>query len=133
MYLFFYLHLSWLYGSWHHQRFFLKIGILKIWQLVFFWGVKIYFGKLLLKWCIFRHGKYWFVQIMPFNSNYSHLMQSVLYILNFDHFWGPWLTQKAIFASMNQYFNDKLSLSLTEVSFDTSEENQLSYIQNGYF
>ena len=51
-----------------------KISILKIWQLVFFWGVKIYFGKFLLKWCIFRHGKIWFSQIMPFNSYYFHLM-----------------------------------------------------------
>ena len=34
---------------------------------------------------------------------------------------------------MNQYFNDKLSLYHTEVSFDTSEENQLLYFQNGYF
>ena len=32
---------------------------------------------------------------------------------------------------MNQYFNNKLSLFLTEVSFGTSEENQLSYFQNG--
>jgi len=32
---------------------------------------------------------------------------------------------------MNQYFNDKLSLFLTEVSFDISEENQLSYFKNG--
>jgi hypothetical protein len=28
---------------------------------------------------------------------------------------------------MSPYFNDKLSLFLTEVSFETSEENQLSY------
>ena len=34
---------------------------------------------------------------------------------------------------MSPYFNDKLSLFLTEVSFETSEENQLSYFQNGYF
>ena len=34
---------------------------------------------------------------------------------------------------MNQYSNDKLSLFLTEVSFDISEENHLSYFQNGYF
>ena len=34
---------------------------------------------------------------------------------------------------MNQHFNDKLSLFLTEVSLDTSEVNQLSYFQNGYF
>ena len=34
---------------------------------------------------------------------------------------------------MNQYFNDKSSIFLTEVNFDTSEENQLSYFQNGLF
>ena len=51
-----------------------KISILKIWQLVFYWNVKICFGKFLPKWCIFRHGKILFSQIMPFNSNYSHLM-----------------------------------------------------------
>ena len=33
----------------------------------------------------------------------------------------------------NQYFNDKLGLLFTEVSSDTSEENQLSYFQNSYF
>ena len=33
---------------------------------------------------------------------------------------------------MNQYFIDKLSLFLTEVSFDTSEGSQLSYFQNCY-
>ena len=51
-----------------------KISILKVWQLVFFWNVKIYFGKFLLKWCIFRHGKIWFSQIMPFNSYHFCLM-----------------------------------------------------------
>ena len=51
-----------------------KISILKIWQLIFFWVVKIYFGKFLLKWCIFRHGKIWFSLIIPFNSYYFHLM-----------------------------------------------------------
>ena len=45
-----------------------KIFILKICQLVFFWGVKIYFGKFLLKWCIFRDGKIWLSQIMPFDN-----------------------------------------------------------------
>ena len=34
---------------------------------------------------------------------------------------------------MNQYFNVKFSLFLIEVSFDTLEGNQLSYIQTGYF
>ena len=66
----FYL-IIWLMAS---PKNFEKIAILKIWQLVFFWGVKIYFGKLLLKWCIFSHGKNWFSQIMPFNSYYFHLM-----------------------------------------------------------
>ena len=37
------------------------------------------------------------------------------------------------FASKSQYFDDKLSLFLTEVSFDTSEGNQQSYFQNCYF
>ena len=37
-----------------------KIAILKIWSLVFFWGVKNYFGILPLKWCIFRHEKKYF-------------------------------------------------------------------------
>ena len=33
---------------------------------------------------------------------------------------------------MNQYFNNKLSLFLTEVGFDTSEVKELSYFQNVY-
>ena len=111
-----------------------KISILKIWRLVFFWGVKIYFGKFLLKWCIFRHGKIWFSQIMPFNIYHFHF-NAVCIVSRwyFDHFWGPWHTQKTIFASMNQYFNGKLSLFLTGDSFDISEEKQLSHFQNGYF
>ena len=36
---------------------FWKKGILKIWQLVFLWGVKIHFGKLPLKQCIFIYEK----------------------------------------------------------------------------
>ena len=31
---------------------FWKKATLKIWQLVFFWGVKTHFGKIPLKWCI---------------------------------------------------------------------------------
>ena len=46
---------------------------------------------------------------------------------------GPCHVQKTIFASMYQYFNDKLSLFLAEVRFDTSEENQLSYFQKRIF
>ena len=34
---------------------------------------------------------------------------------------------------MDQYFTEKLGLFLTEVSFETSEGNQLSDFQNGYF
>ena len=34
-----------------------KIVILKVWQLVSFWGVKTNFGKLALKWGIFKHEK----------------------------------------------------------------------------
>ena len=34
-----------------------KIAIFKIWQLVFIWGVKTYFGILPLKWWNFRHEK----------------------------------------------------------------------------
>ena len=36
-------------------------------------------------------------------------------------------------SPMNQYFNGKSSIFLTEVNFDTSEENQLWHFQNGYF
>ena len=39
----------------------------------------------------------------------------------------------ATFASKSQYFNDKLSLILTEVNCGTSEGNQLSYFQNCHF
>ena len=49
-----------------------KIAIQEIWQLVFFWVIKTYFGILPLKWCIFRHGKNWFSQILPCNSYCSH-------------------------------------------------------------
>ena len=39
------------------SKFFGKIAILKIWVLISSWDVKTYFGKLGLKWCIFRHEK----------------------------------------------------------------------------
>ena len=38
-----------------------KIVILKTWELVSFEGVKNHFGKLALKWCIFRHEKKYFL------------------------------------------------------------------------
>ena len=43
-------------------NFFEKIAILKIWELVSFWGVKTHFGKIPLKWSIFRHEKIIFLQ-----------------------------------------------------------------------
>ena len=49
------------YNSWKHQSF-QKIAIFKIWELVFFWGVKTSFIKLARK-----NQQYW-----PFNSYYLH-------------------------------------------------------------
>ena len=39
-----------------------KIAILKIWELVSLGGGKTHFGKLALKWCIFRHEEIFFNQ-----------------------------------------------------------------------
>ena len=39
------------------QKNFGKITILKIWELVSLGDVKTHFGKLAMKWCIFRHDK----------------------------------------------------------------------------
>ena len=50
-----YLHILLLWVSWDHQRCFFKMAILKIRELVSFWGGKTHFGKTPLKWCIFRH------------------------------------------------------------------------------
>ena len=41
------------------QKIFLKIFIFKTVELVSFWCVKTHFGKLPMKWCIFRHNKIW--------------------------------------------------------------------------
>ena len=49
LYLIMYLMKSW--------KDFENIAILKIWELVYFWGVKTRFGKLPMKWCIFRTKK----------------------------------------------------------------------------
>ena len=51
-------------------------------------------------------------------------------------FWlilGTLTHPKDTFVSINQYFNDKSSFFLAEVSFATSEEKHLSYFQNWYF
>ena len=89
----FYL-IMWLMAS---SKNFEKLAVLKKWQLVFFWDVKAYFGETPLKWCIFRHGKNWVSQI--FSCNIDHDMYK------------------------RQFFIDKLSWFLTEVSFGTSEGN----------
>ena len=117
-----------------HQEIFKKYPFLKIWQLVFVWGVKTYFGKLTLKLCIFRHGK----KLIFTNTALWYILFSLNIVCivcrwYFDQFWRQCHIQKTIFASMNQYFNSKLSLFLTEVSFDTPEENQLSYFLKWIF
>ena len=48
-----------------------KTSILKIWQLVFFRGVKTQFGEIPLKSYIFRHDKNWFSPILPHNIYFS--------------------------------------------------------------
>ena len=50
-----------------------KIAILKIWELISLRGLKTHFGKLALKWCIFRHEKkcfkwYYFIAFDPIKS-----------------------------------------------------------------
>ena len=80
-----------------------KITILKIGELIFFWDVKTYFGILLLKWCIFRHGKNWVSQILSCNTHcwkillilvlgkvasktqYSHFVICKVWVLGFTH------------------------------------------------
>ena len=52
-------------------KFFEKIAILKIGELVSFWGVKTYFGILPLKWYTLRHGKNWFSQIFFWTMTYK--------------------------------------------------------------
>ena len=49
-----------------------KISILKMWQLVFFWGVKTYIDILPLKWCIFSYGKDWVSKILSSNTYFFH-------------------------------------------------------------
>ena len=56
-----------------------KIAILKKWQMVFYWGVKNYFGAMPLKSCIFRHESFYLCQYFPSNNYCSHQMESVLY------------------------------------------------------
>ena len=99
----FYL-IMWLMASPHN---FEKIDILKKWQLVFYLGVKTYFGEISLKLCIFRHEIFYHYQYFPSNSYCSHQMESVLIIFG-DHNTSkaqlllPWInismTNKAFFS-----------------------------------
>ena len=113
---------------------FVNKSVLKIWQLVFLWCVKINFGKLPLKWCIFIHG-FFFSTLLPSNSYQYYKMYSLWYLHHvFIILWGHNMFKRHMyFAFKNQYFNDKLVLFPTEVSFNTSEENQLAYFQNDFF
>ena len=111
-----------------------KVVILRVWKMVFLWDGKTHFGKSPLKSCIFRHDFFFFFINMALWSLF--FLKNVVCMVSgwyFDHFRGQQHTQKTFFASMSPYFNDKLSLFLTEVSFETSEENQLSHFQNGSF
>ena len=84
---------------WHmtSSKSFDKIAILKIWQLVFFWGVKTHFGKLALKWYIFRHEK----KILCHNfwsniwSKWSQICERLL---------CSWRKNDQKWPFMNQYF-----------------------------
>ena len=75
-----------------------------------------------------NHTATWLTQLLHWFMGKIVLLFSlnVVYIVSrwyLGKFLGPWHVKKTIFASMNQYFIDKLSLFLTEVSFDTSEGN----------
>ena len=128
--LFLYLHFTWLYGSWNHQRILKKHP---------FWKYDRWFSSEVSKVASVRNKlimslKYWFMEAKNvFRSCYGpkkwpkyHLKTilttfsernkcygAILVKINFCHAW------------FQGYF--------TEVGFDTSEENQLSYFQNGCF
>ena len=80
----FYL-ILWLMKSFN---FFEKIAILKIGELVSFWGVKTYFGILPLKLCIFRHAKNWLSQIFSYNTYFlTKCDLYCLYMVFWSFFW----------------------------------------------
>ena len=56
-----------------------KIAVLKIWQLVFFWGVKTHFGEIPLKLCIIRHDIFYFHQIAPLMEIFSPNVVCIVY------------------------------------------------------
>ena len=133
MCLFFYLHFTWLYGSWNPQRN-LKNSHFENMTFGFLHRCQNWLRRNTPE---IIHFQTWqkliFTNIAPWQLLFSLNVVCNVSKWYSDHFWGPWHTQKSIFASMNQYFNGKSSLFHAEVSFGTSEEKQLSYFQNGYF
>ena len=127
-----YLHFTWKCGSWLIKEF---------WKNINFWKNDSRFSTEMSKLTLVNQlWNYAFSGMEKIDLyKYCPLIHFVLTIVcivcrwYFDHFWRPWLTQKTIFASINQSFNGKLPLFLTEVNFDTSEENQLSYFQKWIF
>ena len=87
------------------------------------------------------HGKDVFSEMKSFI--FTNMAPLIIIVLNkcslsciymtFWWFFGTITIQTTFFTFMNQYFNDKSSIFLTEVNFDTLEGNQLSYFQNGLF
>ena len=101
-----------------------KIAILKIWWLLSSWGVKSQFAEIPFSGMIifiFTHNA---PLMLLFSPNKLYVVSSWY----FDYFWEQWHLQKTTFAYMNQYFNDKLGLFLTKVSFVTSRKTAIKYI-----
>ena len=98
-----------------------KIAILKIWWLLSSWGVKSQFAEIPFSGMIifiFTHNA---PLMLLFSPNKLYVVSSWY----FDYFWEQWHLQKTTFAYMNQYFNDKLGLFLTKVSFVTSRKTAI--------
>ena len=87
-----------------------KKDILKIWQLVFLWGVKIKFGKLPLKWCIYINEKKDFQQYCPLII--IILTKCILYgiYIMFLSFFGAIKYSKDIFCFQESIFQWQISL-----------------------
>ena len=87
-----------------------KKSVLKIWQLVFLWCVKIKFGKLPLKWCIFIHEKRYFQQYCPLIV--IILTKCIFYgiYIIFLSFFGAIRYSKDIFCFQESIFQWQISL-----------------------
>ena len=130
MCLFFYLHFTWLYGSWHLQR------ILKKYP---FWKYDSCFSSEVLKLTSVGSRlnlllKYWFMEAKfvvyvchgPKKWSKYHLETIQVKILIIK---GHYLWESCFSMPENASFFEEFA----EVNFETSEENQLKYFQNGYF